>query len=119
MVVEAGGCIPRPGRSEGGGKGFYGGWCVVGKVECDIWRRRCLGSGARAKRKSIRRTHVRFHHRVACSSVRIHLKRGASMRREYLYLEAVMATVGLEEMDTYALRLHNIITQYTATRTIL
>ena len=32
-VVEAGGCIPKPGGSEGGIKGnggFYGGWCVDG-----------------------------------------------------------------------------------------
>ena len=67
----------------------------------------------------IRRILGIFNHRVACCSTEIHPKRGTSMQWEYPYLEAIIATVGLEDIETYGLLLHNIITQYIATRTIL
>ena len=53
----------------------------------------------------IRRTLVIFNQRVSCCYAGIHLKGGTSRSWEYPYLEEVMATVGLEEMDTYDLRL--------------
>ena len=46
----------------------------------------------------IRRTLVRFHHRLACCYAGIHLKGGTSRWWEYPYLKEVMTTVGLDEM---------------------
>ena len=53
----------------------------------------------------IRRILVIFNQRVSCCYAGIHLKGGTSRRWEYPYSEEVMATVGLEEMETYDLRL--------------
>ena len=64
-----------------------------------------LGPETWVKTLRIRRTIVRFYHRLACCSAGIHLKQGTSRRWEYPYLEEVMANVGLEEMETYSLNL--------------
>ena len=67
----------------------------------------------------IRQTFGGFHDRVARRFVGMHPKRGTPGWWYYPPLEAAMAPVGLEEIDTYVLCHQNSITQYIVTRLIL
>ena len=60
-----------------------------------------------------------FHHRVAQSLAGIQLKQDKVGHWEYISMEKLMADVGLEEVEAYALCCHNTTDQYIATRKIL
>ena len=60
-----------------------------------------------------------FHNRFALRIAKMHPMRDMMGRWVYPRLEEVMTTVGLEEVETYVLQLHNNFSQYISTRTIL
>ena len=67
----------------------------------------------------IGRTLGGFHHRVACWLEGMRTKRDMAGRWVYQLLGVATTEVGLEEVETYVLRLQNTVAQYIATRPIL
>ena len=67
----------------------------------------------------IGRTLSGFHHKADLSIVRMKPRRETTDRWEYQNLEAAMAELGIEEVDTYILCLQNTIYHYITTHPIL
>ena len=67
----------------------------------------------------IGRTLGSSHHRVDHCLETVQYNRDVTRRYIYLLLGVKMKTVGMEEVETYFLRLHNTVAQYITTWTIL
>ena len=60
-----------------------------------------------------------FHHRVDCWLAGMPARQDTTVRWVYPPLHATMTEVVLEEVDIYVLLLHNTVSQYIATQTML